>query len=216
MQNESKIDHTKNQTLINQIQVDYQKQPAAIFLVGGNGGGKSSLRKYLDLSDIQMNIDPDSLNRILKQSDPKHYLIKSARQALQMYDSALNHRWNVCMESTLSGQGTMHRILSAKKAGYQVMAYFVGLRDVALNFERIRYRVTQGGHDIDAHIVRKRYCESIQNLQKMIQMKALDCLYVIDNSLDYYRLQYALIQFKITRKSRFLEKWAQKICYDCK
>ena len=136
-----------------------QKQPIAIFLLGANGSGKSSLRKYLDLSDIQTNIDPDLLNKIALNRGIGDYLVAASKQALKMYESSIKQDLNVCLESTLSGKGALRRIMYARQMGYYVLAYFLGLESVEMNIERVRSRVIKGGHDIAIQIKQQQNWE---------------------------------------------------------
>lgn len=198
-----------NQQIINQIQLDYQNMPLAVFLIGTNGSGKSSLRKYLDLSDIQSNIDPDVLNRIYKNKYPHNYQIEAAKQALKMYDDALNLGLNICLESTLAGRGTMARIKAAKDAGYYTIGFYIGLNSVDLNLERIAIRVARGGHDIPIDTVRRRFYESANNLIKI--KENFDMLHVIDNSEEFFSLQYSIIDSQINSHVRNLKMWSSDL-----
>lgn len=198
-----------NQQIINQIQLDYQNTPLAVFLIGTNGSGKSSLRKYLDLSDIQSNIDPDVLNRIYKNKYPNNYQIEAAKQALKMYDDALNLGLNICLESTLAGRGTMARIKAAKDAGYYTIGFYIGLNSVDLNLERIAMCVARGGHDIPIDTVRRRFYESANNLIKI--KENFDMLHVIDNSEEFFSLQYSIIDGQINSHVRNLKVWSNDL-----
>ena len=198
-----------NQTIIDTIQIHYNRTPLAVFLIGANGSGKSTLRTYLNLSDIQTNIDPDVLNRICQTKYPKHYQIQAAKQALTMYHYALENNLNVCIESTLAGKGTMHRIREAKKRGYYLMGYFVGLNHVELNLERIAHRVRLGGHHIEELIVRKRYQEALVNLSKI--KESFDELHLLDNSKDCYELQFSYLPSEtINHQADNLASWVKK------
>ena len=201
------VNHIINQELINQIQISYETVPLSVFLIGTNGCGKSSLRNYLNLSDIQTNIDPDMLNRLYKSKYPANYQTLAAKQALKMYAEALHNEFNLCLESTLAGKGTMQRIIEAKKKGHYTVGYFIGLNSVELNIERIANRVAGGGHFIPDEIVRRRYSESVSNL---IQIKdQFNLLHVIDNSEQFYRLQFTYENHQIHKPNQQrLAAWA--------
>lgn len=203
------MNHTINQQIIEQIQLNYDNIPLAVFLVGTNGCGKSSLRNYLNLSDIQTNIDPDVLNRVYRAKYPDTYQIEAGKQALKMYDDALKHDLNICLESTLAGRGTMQRIIEAKKNGYFTIAYYIGLNSVELNLERIAARVARGGHDIPEETVRRRFLESANNL--IMIKNHLDQIYLVDNSLDHFRLQYSITNKQILPYTQSAESWALEL-----
>lgn len=203
------MNHIINQEIINQIQLNYDNIPLAVFLLGTNGCGKSSLRNYLNLSDIQTNIDPDVLNRIYKAKFPRTYQIEAGKQALKMYDEALSNGMNICLESTLAGRGTMQRIIAAKAQGYHTIAYYIGLNSIELNLERIAMRVARGGHDIAETLVRKRYFESADNLLKV--MPYIDTLQVVDNSEAFFRLQFEVVNGEQKMHCQKVESWANKL-----
>ncbi len=197
-----------NHSIISKIQINYTHQPIAVFLIGTNGSGKSSLRTFLNLAEIQTNIDPDALNRIAKYSRAANHLIYASKQALRLFSSAINNNLNVCMESTLSGKSAMRRIEIAKSKGYYVIAYFVGLSDVNINIERVRQRVLAGGHDIELNLIKSRYKKSVDNL--LFCNKFIDELHVIDNSQSYYQLQFSKYAEQ-TIKYDSMENWSETI-----
>lgn len=203
------MNHIINQQIVEQIQLDYQNTPLAVFLIGTNGSGKSSLRNYLNLTDIQTNIDPDVLNRIYRNKYPQTYQIEAGKQALKMYDDALDNGLNICLESTLAGRGTMERIKAAKKAGYYTIGYYIGLNSVELNLERIAMRVARGGHDIPENTVRRRFYESANNLVSI--KDNFNMLHVIDNSETFFRLQYSIVNQQVSHHVRNLESWADEL-----
>ncbi len=203
------MNHIINQQIVNQIQLRYDNIPLAVFLVGTNGSGKSSLRNYLNLSDIQSNIDPDVLNRIYRAKYPDNYPIEAGKQALKMYDDALGNGLNICLESTLAGRGTMQRIIAAKNAGYFTLAYYIGLNSVELNLERIAGRVARGGHDIPENIVRRRFHESADNL--VLIKDYLDEIYLLDNSEANFSLQSSLIAGNKINHLKLSQEWAQQL-----
>lgn len=203
------MNHTINQQIINQIQLHYENIPLAVFLVGTNGSGKSSLRNYLNLSDIQTNIDPDVLNRVYRAKYPDSYQIEARKQALKMYDDALKNGLNICLESTLAGRGTMQRIIAAKDAGYFTLAYYIGLNSVELNLVRIAQRVARGGHDIPEGIVRRRFHESADNL--VLVKGYLDQIYLLDNSEANFSLQSSIIAGNKTNSLNCTQEWARQL-----
>lgn len=200
-----------NQAIIDQIQLDYKNIPLAVFLIGTNGSGKSTLRRYLNLAEIQTNIDPDLLNRIFMAKNPNNYQICAAKHALTMYDEAIHNDLNLCLESTLSGKGTLSRILRAKQQGYFTIGYFVGLNDVELNLVRIKNRVANGGHDIPENVVRRRYIESAENLLKVHLQGCFNRLHIIDNSLDNYRLEFSIYNGQMVKHIMELSNWSAKL-----
>lgn len=203
------MNSTINKQIIEPIQLRYDNIPLAVFLVGTNGSGKSSLRNYLNLSDIQSNIDPDVLNRVYRAKYPQTYQVEAGRRALKMYDDALENGLNICLESTLAGRGTMQRVIAAKQAGYFTVAYYIGLNSVELNLERIAMRVARGGHNIPENTVRRRFYESANNL--VLVKDYFDEIYLLDNSHAHFNLQYALVNGNNLPQVQLLEAWASEL-----
>ncbi|WP_192483900.1 MULTISPECIES: zeta toxin family protein [Cysteiniphilum] len=199
---------TINHFVMQSIQVSADNAPIVIFLLGANGSGKSSLRAYLDLSNIQTNIDPDALNRIAMLKNKDNPLIFASKQAITLYKTALENSLNTCMESTFSGKSILNRIMRAKQQGYHTVCYFMGLECVELNIERVAHRVKKGGHDIATELIVKRYDESVANLINHHHL--FDELHVIDNSLDYYRLQFSHYKDQVVQYDKILP-WANGI-----
>ncbi len=183
---------------------DYSKRSVAIFLIGTNGSGKSSLRHYLDLSNIATNIDPDDLK--LKQGG-NHNI--AARQAIDYFAMAIKYKSNICRESTLSGRTILEAIKKAKSLGYYVIGYFIGLTSVDLNIERIKQRVAKGGHYIEDKLVIKRYHESLNNLSDIFEQ--FDELHVVDNSGRYFSPQFSIIKGIVFDKERLNEEVVSKL-----
>ena len=166
------------------------------------------LRSFLNLAEIQTNIDPDALNRIAKYKHADNHLIFASKQALRLYSHAISNSLNVCMESTLSVKSAMRRIALAKSKGYRVIAYFVGLSDVEINIERVRQRVLAGGHHIERNLIINRYQKSIDNL--LLCHNLIDELHVIDNSKSYYELQFSRYAKQFVKYDS-MAKWPKNI-----
>ena len=109
-----------NQQIVEQIQLKYDKTPLAVFLVGTNGSGKSSLRNYFNLSDIQSNIDPDILNRIYRTSYPQTYQVEAGKKALKMYDEAMQDKLNICLVPLL-GVVRCRELLRQRRQGTSLL-----------------------------------------------------------------------------------------------
>lgn len=57
---------------------------------------------------------------------------------------------------------------------------FFWLNAVKLAIERVKNRVSDGGHDIPEHIIRRRYFRGLNNLKLFIPLA--DFWFVLDNS----------------------------------
>ena len=64
---------------------------------------------------------------------------------------------------------------------YEIIVYYLKLQSVELSIERVRLRVSQGGHDIPEHVIRRRYERSWTNFQRIYKHLA-DSWTILDNS----------------------------------
>lgn len=63
----------------------------------------------------------------------------------------------------MSGRTAVSRLRDARAKGYTLKTYFLWVRDVSVTIDRIRQRVTEGGHNIDEDVSRRRFFKTIQN-----------------------------------------------------
>lgn len=75
-------------------------------------------------------------------------------------------------------------IEEAKKAGYEVILFYLWLNSADLAIERVRQRVNKGGHNIPTDVIKRRYLKGIENLPKFMQL--VEDWYIFDNSGSHY------------------------------
>ena len=56
------------------------------------------------------------------------------------------------------------KIIEAKEKGFQVTLLFFWLKNIQLAKERVKIRVSEGGHDIEPEVIERRYIRGIKNL----------------------------------------------------
>ena len=84
-------------------------------------------------------------------------------------------------ETTLSTLSYKSKILKSKKEGYNTMLLFFWLQNIELAKERVRIRVSEGGHNIEPDIIERRYFRGINNLFN-IYLPIVDGALIFDNS----------------------------------
>lgn len=78
------------------------KQARAVFYCGTNGAGKTTLRG-LNHDAVSVVIDSDHIAAELNPANPRAADMEAGRQALKLFQTALNNDISFSMESTLSG-----------------------------------------------------------------------------------------------------------------
>jgi predicted ABC-type ATPase len=84
------------------------------------------------------------------------------------------------LETTLAGHGAIAIMKEARKAGYRIVLVYVALKDPELHIERVRLRVSRGGHDIPDVDIRRRYARSLMRAPEALRLA--DEAVVLDNS----------------------------------
>ncbi|KAA6302621.1 MAG: hypothetical protein EZS26_001128 [Candidatus Ordinivivax streblomastigis] len=106
--------------------------------------------------------------------------IEAGRIMLRRIDELLTENVNFAFETTLATKTYKNTILRAKAAGYTVTLLFFWLQTISLAKERVKKRVTEGGHNIDETVIERRYLNGIINLFD-IYLPIADEVLIFDN-----------------------------------
>ncbi|WPB57776.1 zeta toxin family protein [Xylophilus sp. GOD-11R] len=83
-------------------------------------------------------------------------------------------------ETVMSSPDKIAFMRDAQEQGYRTYLYFVATDDPAINIQRVKLRVQQGGHDVPEDKIRSRYRRSIDLLDAACT--AANRAYIFDNS----------------------------------
>ena len=138
-----------------------------ILIAGVNGTGKSSLRGVLEGQGVLLGhiIDADA---IAKQN--KFDNIKAGKEAIKEIKHCLNNNLSFTQETTLAGHRTERTIKQARKQGYFITMFYVGLNSKEESISRIANRVRKGGHNIPDSDVIRRFENRFEALKKVIPL----------------------------------------------
>ncbi|MDR2654900.1 MAG: hypothetical protein LBC56_02345 [Oscillospiraceae bacterium] len=133
-------------------------------IAGVNGVGKSSLTGALKSKsgDFGHIIDVDRMAARLGGN------IAAGKKALEEIAVCLDRGVNFSQETTLSGHMPEKIIRLAKKKGYFIRLYYVGLNSAGECLSRIENRVSKGGHSIPAEDVERRFAKRFESLIKIL------------------------------------------------
>ena len=154
-------------------------QPWLWLIAGPNGAGKSTYAPNL-AANVEEIVTPDELAYALAGQAPQAAAFQAGRLAVRRRTELLDQRRSFAVETTLSGRRHLEIIQRARAEGWSVGVVYIGLGSPDLAVERVRGRVSQGGHDVPAAEVRRRYERSLKNLAAVYQLA--DRLLVLDNS----------------------------------
>ena len=105
----------------------------------------------------------------------------SRKQAVREIQNCLKNDETVTQETTLSGHQVRKTIMKAKKQGYQITMYYIGLNTKYESIYRIANRVRKGGHDIPPDDVIRRFTKRYETLDRIIPLCDKVVFYDNDN-----------------------------------
>jgi predicted ABC-type ATPase len=154
--------------------------PTLSVVAGPNGSGKSTLTSSIWFEGNHNLIDPDAIARGLNPTQPARAAMPAAREAIRRSRAFLADRLSFTLETTLAGHGAVGILREAKNAGYRTVLVYVSLKDPELHIERVRLRVSQGGHNIPEAEIRRRHRRSLERAPEALRL--VDEAVVLDNS----------------------------------
>ncbi|WP_291857144.1 zeta toxin family protein [Marinilabilia sp.] len=119
--------------------------------------------------------------RGLSPLKPENAAIEAGRIMLQKIDGFIKRKKDFAFETTLATRSYTNTIRKAKEKGYDVTLLFFWLDSTNLAIERVKTRVSEGGHNIQSNIIVRRYYNGLRNLFNLYIPQA-DYWMIFDNS----------------------------------
>jgi len=133
-------------------------------IAGINGVGKSSFTGVIRLrenSGVVIDVD-----KIASSSSISN--ISAGKRALRMIDDAIKDGIIFSQETTLIGRQALKAVKLAKKNGYIIRLFYIGLDTPEESIKRIENRVAKGGHNIPTNDVLRRFSKRYRVLKKIL------------------------------------------------
>jgi len=158
------------------------KEPIFTVIAGANGCGKSTLtqwaRAYFQETPV---LDPDAVAVKLEATSGEGVsAIEAGKQVLRSADDFFEKSLSFVIETTLSGGTHLKMMRRAKELKYRVRLFYIGTEGVEINIERIKFRVSKGGHDVPEEDQHRRFPRTFANLPQALQLA--DEALLVDNS----------------------------------
>ena len=139
--------------------------PCLLLIGGCNGAGKSTLaRKLLPEYGITRFLNADEIARGLSPLDTAATALKAGRLLINEARELTASNSSFALESTLSGKGHARLLKSAKEAGFKIVLHYVMIESSEQAIERVRLRVSLGGHHVPQEDIERRFARSRQLL----------------------------------------------------
>jgi predicted ABC-type ATPase len=134
-------------------------QKKVVIIAGPNGAGKTTFaRTFLpNEAGLPHFINADLIAAGLSPFAPERAAVRAARIMLDEISRAALGGESFAFETTLSGLAYARRIDQWRGEGYIVKLIFLKLSSVEEALARVTMRVRQGGHDVPADVVRRRF-----------------------------------------------------------
>lgn len=137
-----------------------------LFVIGGcNGAGKTTasytiLPRLLDCSEF---INSDEFAKSLSPFDPDKASIMAGRYMHMKMQILMQKKKDFGIESTLATRSLLKIIKESQEHGYTVTVLYLWISSPELAIERVKKRVTEGGHDVLDDTVRRRFNAGLIN-----------------------------------------------------
>lgn len=158
-------------------------------IAGCNGAGKTTASFTIlpEILNCKEFVNADEIARGLSPFQPEKVSFEAGRIMIKRVDELLETNQTFALETTLATKSYKSKIAKAKNNNYNITLLFFWLQNVELAIERVKIRVMEGGHNIEADIIKRRYLNGIKNLFE-IYISIADEVMIFDNSEGKYEL----------------------------
>lgn len=143
--------------------------PELFIIAGPNGAGKTTASLDLLPRDLHVfeYVNADKIAQGLNPLKPETADSMAGRVTLERLSSLREQKQNFGFETTLSGKTHAAFLRACIHQGYMVTLIFLWLPSADLAITRVKNRAKQGGHDIPAETIRRRFHKGLINLVKL-------------------------------------------------
>lgn len=177
---------------------------------GVNGAGKTSIYKsiYYNENKDEKRINTDEMVDRIGSWKDNNLQIKCAREAVKLIKKYISEGISFNQETTLSGKSIIKNIKLAKGNGFYVVINYIGVENPEIAKERVRFRVSNGGHGVPDEDIERRYYDSLNNLKHVIEI--CDEVNIYDNT-EMFREIIDFQNGSIIWKDNKIPIWANSI-----
>ena len=184
--------------------------PTYTIFAGVNGAGKTSIYKsiYYNENKNEKRINTDEMVARIGSWKDNNLQMRCAREAVKLIKQYILEGIPFNQETTLSGRSIVKNIKFAKENGFYIVMNYIGLENPELAKERVKIRVSKGGHGIPDKDIERRYYDSLKKLNDVIEI--CDEVNIYDNT-EVLREVIYLKNGKIIWRDNKVPNWANNI-----
>ncbi|MBR4391432.1 MAG: zeta toxin family protein [Bacteroidales bacterium] len=156
-----------------------------LYIISGcNGAGKTTASMTVLPETLQCRefVNCDEIAKGLNPLNPDSAKVAAARLMLSRIKKLIADNADFAIETTLATKSYHALVQRAQEKGYDIKLIYFWLQSPELALQRVAERVKNGGHNVEEHIVRRRYAMGIRNLFRLY-FPVVDYFILIDNSV---------------------------------
>ena len=178
-------------------------------MAGPNGVGKTTIFKNLVPQGLDY-INADLIAKTIKEKAKGLNTQDIAnREAAKIFHDKASNQESFAIETNLFDVETYKSFEALQAKGYQIFIYFLAVDDVEICVNRVKLRVSQGGHNVNPDVIRQRYTSGLALLKHYKHFP--DVLLMIDNSDGMLRTELELRKGMIHQQSNPCKDWVKTI-----
>jgi len=134
-------------------------------IAGPNGSGKTTFaKKFLpEYAKCSNFVNADLIASGLSPFSPMSAAIKAGKLVLEQIHNLAGKGAEFAFETTLAGKSYISFLKKLKREEYIINIFFLWIPNPELALSRIKDRVAEGGHDIPAADVKRRFRRGMHN-----------------------------------------------------
>ena len=156
-----------------------------LFIISGcNGAGKTtaSMTVLPETLECHEFVNCDEIAKGLNPLNPDSATVTAACLMLVRIKKLISLDADFAIETTLATKSYHALVKNAQERGYNIKLLYFWLQSPELALQRVAERVKNGGHNVEEHIIRRRYSSGIRNLFRLY-LPVVDYFILIDNSV---------------------------------
>lgn len=160
----------------------------SLYIIAGcNGAGKttSSFTILPEILNCKEFVNADEIARGLSPFQPEKVSIQAGKLMLKRIDNLLEQGVDFAVETTLATKNYVKFIKRASLYEYSTTLLFLWLNAQDLAVERVRIRISEGGHSIPEDVIRRRYETELRYFFNLYKPIVDDWIFINNSGTPY-------------------------------